>query len=44
MEFFRNLNFFSGYMLGFVGIWVVPRSYFNKMAIFYYDIIETDYG
>ncbi|KAL4508398.1 hypothetical protein ABPG72_003702 [Tetrahymena utriculariae] len=44
MEFLRNLNFFSGYMIGFTAMWLVPRKYFNKIAIFYYDIVETDYS
>ncbi len=42
MNIFKNLNFFNGYVMGFLSIWLVPQRWFESAAIFYYDIVEND--
>lgn len=42
MNFLRNLNFFNGFMYGFIAMWLMPNSAYNKIAFFYYDMIEPD--
>jgi len=37
-----SINFFKGYLAGFITIWVIPKLFFSKLAFFYYDIVEID--
>jgi hypothetical protein len=39
---FRSLNFSKGYIYGFIGVFLVPRTYFDQMAMAYYDILDPD--
>lgn len=32
-----KFNFFSGYILGFGAIWMLPRRYFDQLAMIVYD-------
>jgi hypothetical protein len=39
-----NLNFVSGFVIGFGLMWLLPRNQYDKLAIFYYDYMEEDNG
>lgn len=36
----KNVHFFTGYLFGFTTMWIIPRSWYNEVAIFYYDLTE----
>lgn len=38
----NKFNFFSGYILGFTFVWLLPRSTFDQIAMKYYDIMEEN--
>ena len=42
MQILNRLHFFNGYLFGFIAIWAIPRSYFDQVAIFYYDITTKE--
>ena len=42
MQISNRLHFFNGYLFGFITIWAIPRSYFDQVAIFYYDITTKE--
>ncbi|KAM3147636.1 hypothetical protein pb186bvf_000443 [Paramecium bursaria] len=37
-----KFNFSTGYLIGFLTMWIVPNELFNKMALKYYDTVEED--
>lgn len=39
---FRTLKFTKGYLYGFAAIWMVPRTWFDQIAMTYYDIMEPE--
>jgi len=39
---YKSLKFSKGYIYGFALIFVMPRNWFDQMAIAYYDILEPE--
>jgi hypothetical protein len=42
MQILSKLHFFNGFLFGFIAIWAVPRTQFDRLAIFYYDITTKE--
>ena len=40
MNYVKNLNFFNGFLYGFIGMWLLPRKAFDRVAMFYFDLVE----
>jgi len=39
---YKSLKFSKGYLYGFAVIAILPRNWFDQMAIAYYDILEPE--
>ena len=39
---YKSLKFTKGYIYGFAVIFLLPRNWFDQMAISYYDILEPE--
>jgi len=39
---YKTLKFSKGYIYGFALMFLVPRQWFDQMAIAYYDIMEPE--
>ncbi len=40
--FFQTFKFSKSYLYGFALMFLVPRTWFDQMAITYYDIMEPE--
>ena len=41
-KWFNTLRFSKGYIFGSISIFLIPRPWFDQIAMAYYDIIESD--
>ena len=39
---YQSLSFTKGFVYGYIAIFLVPRKYFDKIAMAYYDFLDPE--